>query len=244
MGHSGGDAGYRSFLLWLPDHHLGVALLSNSGSMDVGGLAHLAAEAYLYPALAAQPERSRPTTNTPAYRLDPALLDRYVGKYSGQSGRIISLVREGDQLKGDPIAGRTQALVPTGPHQFTLAESGGRVTFDGAENGKAARYTLNLDGETRAYGWVQPSEQVTPPLEEYSGTYHSEELDLNYTLRVKDGGLIVQHRRHGEIPLRLVSRDHFTDPDFGALRFERDPAGKITALFVTTGRVRNLRFVR
>ncbi len=122
ISHSGGDAGYRSFLLWLPDYHLGVALLSNLGSIDVAGLSYLAAEAYLYPALAPQPDRRRPATNTPPYKLDPAQLDQYVGKYSGQSGRVISLVREGDRLKRRRDRG---AHAGVGPHRPTRIHIGG-----------------------------------------------------------------------------------------------------------------------
>jgi hypothetical protein len=224
---------------------LGVALLSNLSSVDAGGLAHLASEVYLHAALAPEPER-RPAAIAakPAYQLDPALLDRYVGKYRGRSGRVIAIVREGDRLKGEVTAGRPQALSPTGPHQFALTEAEGRVVFADAEKGQASRYTLEVDSESRVYDRVQPREEAPPPLEEYVGTYHSDELDLTCGVRLKEGGLVVQHRRQGELALRAISRDQFASPRIGTLRFERNTEKKITGLRVSTGRIRDLRFAR
>ena len=244
--HSGGDAGYRSYLLWFPDHHLGVALLSNLGSMDVGGLAHLAAEAFLHSQLAAIPERKPAAERKPApdYAVTPAVLENYAGKYQGQSGRVISIVREGDQLKGDVRAGTMRRLIPSGRHEFLVADTDGRMVFEMAESGKASRYTLETDGETRVYQRTKPEDMTPPILEDYVGSYHSDELDLTCVLVVKAGQLTVQHRRHGELSLRTVSRDHFGSPDLGTIRFERNQDGKISGFRLTGGRVRNVVFMR
>jgi hypothetical protein len=69
-------------------------------------------------------------------------------------------------------------------------------------------------------------------------------LETSWLVQVKDGGLVLQHRRHGEIPLRPAARDRFRGSNLGSLQFERDSGGKVTGFKVTTGRVRNLRFDR
>lgn len=45
--HSGGDAGFRSFLLRFPDQHTSISIFSNSAQFPVGSLAYQLAELYL-----------------------------------------------------------------------------------------------------------------------------------------------------------------------------------------------------
>lgn len=83
-------------------------------------------------------------------------------------------------------------------------------------------------------------------LEAYAGSYYSPELETRYTVAVKNGGLVAQHRRHGEFALRPHSADEFRAGSwyFSQIRFQRDPQGRVTDMRVSSGRVRNLRFER
>jgi CubicO group peptidase (beta-lactamase class C family) len=248
ISHGGADAGYRSYLLWLPDHHLGVALLSNLGTMDVTGIAEMAAEVFLQGKLAPHPTRPRPVIvdpqGKPAFAVSSSALERYVGRYSGGSGRVISIVRNGDHLEGDLSAGSMQALTPTGEHEFFVAETKARVTFAKLDSGKAAQYTLEIDGQRRVYQRLEEVDEVPPDLADYAGPYRSLELETSWSIQVKEGRLMLQHRRQGEIQLRPAARDRFSGSNLGSLQFERDAGGKVTGFKVTTGRVRNLRFER
>jgi len=248
ISHGGADAGYRSHLLWLPEHRFGVAVLSNLGSMDVGGVAEMAAGVFLHPKLAPLPARTRtaPTDARPktAIAVNPAMLERYAGKYRGDSGRVISIVREGDRLKGDLSAGSMQTLTPTGEHEFSAPEIKARVVFANLESGKAKQYTLETGEQKRVYRRIDPADEAAPQLQDYAGDYRSEELEMSCGIQVKEGRLIVLHRRHGEIPMRQNGRDRFSAQNLGLVAFERGPDGKVAGLKVTTGRVRNLRFAR
>jgi len=244
ISHGGADAGYRSYLIWLPDYHLGVALLSNLGTMDVGGIAQTAAEIFLQGKLAPLSSRAVHQQAKPAYRVNPSLLERYAGRYRGSSGRVISIVRQGDHLEGDISAGTMQSLTPSDEHEFLVTETRARVVFAKLDSGKAAQYTLQMGGETRVYQRLDPADEVPPTLPDYVGHYHSDELELSCAVQVKEGRLVFQHRRHGELPLRPVGRDRFSGSNLGSVLFERDSGGKVTCFKVTTGRVRNLRFDR
>jgi CubicO group peptidase (beta-lactamase class C family) len=46
-------------------------------------------------------------------------------------------------------------------------------------------------------------------LSTYAGTYWSDELETQYTIRVKDGKLIAMHAHHGEIALTQTGKDTF-----------------------------------
>jgi hypothetical protein len=65
-------------------------------------------------------------------------------------------------------------------------------------------------------------------------------------LSIVDGALVAEHYRHGTIALTPQAEDVFSGDQFffRPVRFERDSSGTLTAMFVGTGRARNLRFVR
>ena len=244
ISHGGADAGYRSYLIWLPEHHLGVVLLSNLGSMDVEGIARAAAEIFLRDKLAPLVSRNLEAKAKSTHPVDPSLLDRYVGKYSGSSGRVISIVREGDQLKGDISSGSMQLLTPTGEHEFFVAETKGLVVFSKLDSGKAAQYTLQLEGERRVYQRLDAADTVPSTLSDYTGHYRSEELGIGCIVKVKEGQLVLEHRRHGEFVLQVAGRDRFRASDLGSVQFDWDASGKVTGFKLNGGRVRNLRFTR
>jgi CubicO group peptidase (beta-lactamase class C family) len=81
-------------------------------------------------------------------------------------------------------------------------------------------------------------------LPAFAGRYLSDELETIYTIVVKEGQVVARHRRHGDIPLAPVQPDTFEGGQwfFGRVHFERDSTGQVTAMRVSTGRVRNVLF--
>jgi hypothetical protein len=76
----------------------------------------------------------------------------------------------------------------------------------------------------------------------FAGTYHSAELDAAWTVMARDGGLVLSRRAAPELALRHVRGDDFTAAGL-ELRFIRT-GGRVDALVVQAGRVRNIRFAR
>lgn len=85
-------------------------------------------------------------------------------------------------------------------------------------------------------------------LRQYTGRFHSVELETEYEIILRDGALFARHRRHGDIPLTPRTRDTLTSPNwmFGRVEFERDGTGRIVRFRVTASneRVRRLLFER
>jgi CubicO group peptidase (beta-lactamase class C family) len=78
--------------------------------------------------------------------------------------------------------------------------------------------------------------------DEYVGEYYSEELDVFYRVVLRDGQILLQHRR-GEGTLTPILVDGFRSP-LGTVTFQRDAKQRIEGFRVTSGRVRNLLFRR
>lgn len=83
----------------------------------------------------------------------------------------------------------------------------------------------------------------TSQLAQYPGTYYSEELDATYTIAAKDGQLAITRRAPASIIATPTAMDQFRMASM-TLRFLRDPGGRVVALAVDAGRVRDIRFVK
>jgi CubicO group peptidase (beta-lactamase class C family) len=181
--HDGGDAGFRSEILRFPDAHFSVIDLCNAS--DAGGRARQLAEMFLSSRMQPVPPKSEPTQ----FKIDPALLDAYVGDY--QLPRLVlRIVRDGDQLMVEALGLQEKVpIFPSSETEFFAKAFHAEVTFERpAGTDKAQSLTLHEGGDR--YGMrtsvVHPTSEQ---LGAYSGTYYSDELDTPYTLSVKAGEL-------------------------------------------------------
>src|SRR4029077_1667672 len=92
-----GWAGYRSFVIHIPEKRFSVAVLSNAGNMGAFGLALKIADLYLGNSPAAASARS-PTTPPTGVKADPATWDPFLGTYRLGPGWLLTITRESDQL--------------------------------------------------------------------------------------------------------------------------------------------------
>ncbi|MFC1554706.1 serine hydrolase domain-containing protein [candidate division KSB1 bacterium] len=95
----------------------------------------------------------------------------------------------------------------------------------------------------------QRTERPDPPelskaeLEEYVGSYYSEELDVTFTIAVKTDTLRLIRRKIGESVLRIREKDVVSSGST-TFRFTRADSKAVDGFLVSTGRVRNLRFIK
>ncbi len=137
IGHSGGDAGFRSYIGRFPDQGLAVAIFSNLGSFDPAAMARRVADVYLEgqfpPApdalIAEAPGSVESDPRPPVFDPDAVPLDAYTGRYySPELETAYSLVVAGGRLTAVHVRHDPMAFVPVGPDRFTL--TGSQVRFD------------------------------------------------------------------------------------------------------------------
>jgi hypothetical protein len=117
--------------------------------------------------------------------------------------------------------------------------------FERDEKGNVVRFVMK--DATRSLSAKRLSApSAAAQLTEFGGDYYSPELGTTYTLVVKDGKLVAQHRRHDDISLTELDGDLFSGNRwfFQTVQFTRDSQKRITGFRLTSGRVRNLRFDR
>jgi len=245
VSHGGGDAGYRSFVVRFPEQRFGVAVLSNLGSVNPAMLAFQTAEIYLADKL--KPREARPVVpDRPVAKVDPAIYDRFVGKYLFDDGVVISISRDGDHLFGQPAGSTKAELFPESETKFFAKIADVQVSFSRDDKGAVSQMTVNQNGQTVIGRRVEDVNPTPEHLREYVGDYYSEELGTTYSIALKEGTLVSQHRRHSDIKLTPLAGDLFSGEEwfFRRVSFTRDKSGHVDGFRLTGGRVRKLRFDR
>jgi hypothetical protein len=71
------------------------------------------------------------------------------------------------------------------------------------------------------------------------------EIEATYSISLKDDKLVLRRKNvNGETPLVGQFADALSAAGTGGIRFTRDNQNRVNGFLLTTGRVRNLRFVR
>ena len=136
VSHGGGDAGYRSYVVWFPDQRLGVVVLSNLASFNPGVIANRVAELYLGPQMSIE-NPARPAA------LPPGAL------VNGE--RAPSAPFEGKDLPGYAGTYWSEELET----QYTIVLKSGKLVADHTHHGEIALSPWGKD-EFRSSTWFMP----------------------------------------------------------------------------------------
>jgi CubicO group peptidase (beta-lactamase class C family) len=233
VGHSGGDAGYRTYLGRFPEHGLSVTVLCNAAPANPVALTRAVADIYLGTKLAPADPLTKATVTLTSEQL-ARLAGVYVNPVTG-APTFITLRR--DTL----IVGRT-----AGPALVPLSERRFRVT------GQPVELEFTPSGQLRQKILAWPPRTVTPlerreiprpsraELERYAGSYYSEELGATYAVSATDSTLMLKTRWGTDRTVRPAYGDTFAG-DF-LITFTRDRARRVDGMVMGSGRVRRVRF--
>lgn len=137
--HDGGTGGYRSFIGFLAKAKVGVVVLSNTsteiGVEDIGRR--------LLDPTAKLAEAPKART---AVTVDPALYDRYAGRYRLAPNFILTVTRDGDRLMVQATGQPTFEVFPESEREFFYKVVNAQITFEADDGGKAKRLTLHQNG--------------------------------------------------------------------------------------------------
>lgn len=233
IGHSGADAGFRSWCGRVEPHGLGVVILANYATSVPRELARRVAEVMLAD-VAVKPESEKVETNTA----------EFMGTYLVQFfGKKLTITKDGEQLVAQFEGQEAEKLCYQANAKYEAKDA--RVSFGKAEDGHPTctweQRGINMIAKRLPEG-AAPS---TDELAAYTGTYYSPELDTTYTINLSEDELVITHQRLSDTALVYFGPDKFLErtlPGF-ELAFERKE-GKVTGFGITSPRIRHVRFVK
>jgi len=211
IGHSGSDAGYRSYCGRLPDHGLGIIVLCNLATMNPAKLAEQVATTILGQVMG--PAAPAPVGVEPA-AVNVNLAD-YLGTFvvAGTGMPVVVSERSPRSLFATVGEHLCSELVLTARDRFYAPALEQSVLFDrDPTSGAVCGLSMTTGGTaaTHARRLLPDLDQATAAY--YAGDYYSQELDTTYRVRARDGQLIVEHSRLPELALMHVGPDEFEAP--------------------------------
>jgi CubicO group peptidase (beta-lactamase class C family) len=229
VSHGGATAGYRAFLARYPDQRLDVALLCNAGNVNPAAIGNRVAEIFLGDNL--QPAATQASSGV---RLPMATLQARAGLFR-------------DVRTGDPIRVSLQdSVLRVGNQRLAaLAENAfvaGAMRVEFANDARVLR-RISPDGDTTEFARMAEWNPTAAELQEYAGRYTSDEAEVSFTFSVKDGRLVRIDRYGQTANLTPSYKDAFAQGGV-VVTFRRNAAGRIVAMSLGLGRVRDLRFDR
>lgn len=239
--HSGSWAQFATYVLHFPQQHAGVIVLANTGSINASAAAYQVADAFLGSTLAARPLETPATA--PRVDVSTATLDRYVGLYRLGPGWYVRIRRDGNTLTTQATREQASAMSARSDTSFWVDGYRAMMSFTNAVVGPTT-----LVYRDRLYPRLD-EQGATPSadLSEFTGEYASAEVGTTYHVELKDGGLVLQHYRHGTIQLTRLWKDDFGGSAWftRSVEFERDGAGRVVAFAVFVDeRSRHIRFAK
>ncbi len=236
ISHSGGTAGYSTFLARYPAQRLSIAVLGNCLGLDASAHVRWMTDVLLAKELA-------PVVRPPVVKLPAAELAAHVGLYRSVEQDLLVRVTTFD---GALLVNGIQ-IMPTGPHSFLALGSGTVYVFDQLREGRPRRLSFTSNRIARTYAAVASGSPSAGSLAEYAGDYYCPELDLTVPVAVRAGALSVAIANVPGLRADPTFADGFWLPGRSwHLTFTRDGAGKVTGFEATNalGRCRRVKFVR
>ena len=242
VSHGGGDAGFRSMLILFPEHHLSVVVLSNFANANTFNLAYDTALVFL-------PKKEKETAATEESddtenKTDNSAYDDYVGQWLIEESTLVQIFTYGDQLIIIAEGQSPMEILPKSKDIFFMKDADVEVVFQRDEEGKVHQAIVTRNGQEMLAHRYNKLVLSPEQLGEYEGDYYSEELGTFYTLVVRNGKLVITHRKREDILLSTVIKDVFTGNNWfiNSLKFTRDERQQLTGFRLTGTRALNLWF--
>lgn len=233
--HSGGTGSYHSQTIRFPEENLTVFVMSNNSKLWSGAIADEIAQLFL-------PKKEIEATYDSRLKnlSNDILTSDIIGQYLSSGDYLIRIEEKDDILtwrngNNNPIELKkeTQSL-------YSLVYNS-KIKIGFLKDKLILCYP---SGKLLEYSKIPKKEVTLSDLESYEGQYYSSELDVDFTLMLKDKKLIIaidgwdeSHEVEILNPNELLVFDYI-------LKIERDQFNRVVGIRLTTNRVLNNKFTK
>jgi len=246
VSHGGVLAGYRAQLMRFPDEKFSVIILANRGDANPTAKSFQVADILLKDKFVDESQKKeikKDTPNNPNTK-EEFTLNQLIGNYELQAGVALEINVKNDSLH--VLESWNQSSyniintignayeIPNDPSiQFVFSELGNDLT---------QKLTVFQDGNESSWTRKDKIEFSDLNIEDYTGSYYSEELDVSYLIFLEDGKLRLKIANYDSQDLNIYKIDTFTS-GVNLLRFNRKNEA-IEGFELDAGNMTNLEFVR
>lgn len=248
IGHSGEWAGYRSLFFKFTEQDVAFVILSNNTGTNVWSLLNQMVSIVLGDQLeiaraAGEDHQSNDHGNIKSEKDVVIDLAQYRGNYFNPvEGYTREITLKNDTLRYVRTNGAETPLVTHGDDSFQfLGMPHVTLHFDLGSTSKKLFLHIN-DNAPIILDKYLPVSYADGQIKQFEGTYHSEELDVQYDIKAVRGQLSVLVSEKELVRLDPVMENVFNDVHFGYLKFERNAHNQIQGFSINDELVRDIYF--
>lgn len=239
--HSGGWAGFNTFLAYIPELHFSIVVLYNfqtDYSKTVIDIANIYLGNKFEQLTVVDKPKISDTVHVPI-----AILDKYVGIYRLGPAWYVTISRNGDRLMTRATAENIFPMDAISDSVFWVKAYDSSIKFNCDASGNVNSINYREMTCKKVQSKVQ-TENTT--LKDFVGEYFSDELKTTYNISIEYGQLVAKHINNGTIRLTCAWKDDFRGSIYymKSVEFYRDKEGKVAGFMVSTDRSRNQRFIK
>ena len=231
VAHSGGTAGYQTYLSRYPEKKLSVAAMCNGYPPSSGDIVYSVVDEIFGPFPAPAEQKAGVT-------LAEDQLKKYVGTWKNEKTRNanqIALDKGELKINGGP-------LKPVAEGAFMLGER--KAKFITNKDGVPETMEIaNTDGSTTRLFFEREWKPAAADLNDFAGDWYSEEAQSRVSIKIENDKAFLVLRPVTRFQLAPVYKDGFSGQGY-VFWFTRDKSGKVSEMHVGTGRMRDMLFVR
>ncbi|MCC7308505.1 MAG: hypothetical protein IT173_13145, partial [Acidobacteria bacterium] len=231
VAHSGGTAGYQTYLARYPDKKLSVAAMCNGNPPSSGTVAHNIVDEIFGP----YPQGAKPQVPV---AMTEDRLKKYVGIFRDEKTHFpLRFTIDKGALK----LGGTD-LKPLSETEFMIGI--GRLTFTIDKNGNPiAGQTVDSAGAVDRFVAEKAWTPTAADLATFTGDWFSDEAQAGVSFVVENGKAFIVNKPVIRLELQPVYKDHFIGGEY-VIWFTRKKNGQIERMHVGGGRMRDMFFER
>jgi hypothetical protein len=241
--HSGGDAGYRTYLTVFPDLKFGVIAFSNLGDFDPWNKADDIARFFIRDTSTKNVADPPKPDSGNAVLKDTLQFKNYMGDYISDEGVQFTFAMQDQKIYWKPY-GQTYLLMKDAKDTFSMVTNP-EVKFIFGEREKMATVDQYWPDNKRSLTkFIADTSQTDKQLQAYTGIYYCPELDCKYGIAVKDHHLVLTNNKYNDTRLTMAGADHLLSDYWWMdhLLLLRNSKKEITGFEVNSGRIMHLRF--
>ncbi len=225
--HSGGTAGYQTYLARFPEKKVSVGALCNGFPPSSGDIVYSVVDEIFGPF--PEPEK----VETVAVAEDQ--LKKYAGIWRNDVTRNANMIA----LDKSELKINGTALKPINGGSFMLNDR--KLTFK--DGSPATASIANPDGSVTRLTMVSEWKPLAADLVGFAGDWSSDEAQAEFTITIEGDKAFIKQRPSMKLPLQPIYKDHFAAQGY-VVWVTRDLSGKIDRLHVGGSRMRDMYFER
>ncbi|MCL3780195.1 serine hydrolase [Prolixibacteraceae bacterium JC049] len=244
VSHAGSFVGYNAELIRVPKERFSVIVLSNRADVNPTVLSVRIMRIFLKDTFSSHKKKKK-LKNYPSIQLPSKQLSNYAGNYWNKKEEYtIKISVKNDTLRFQQDDGNIKSLLPIARNKFI--EKGKKRSaiyeFNKIENNKPELNIFSKNDEHIQCFFYEPKNYKTKELKPLEGRYYSQELNVNYTIKLENKELLLYIDGDKKSALKPIMNNLFKNDDFGFFYFDETDKKVISGFKLNFLSAKNIAF--